>query len=116
MGRPPMTGVSDEVTPQHVHSNWFHGVRGDSEDDGQAAYKVLLQGGMSGFDAALGGSRESDGNYARIDDHGFYWTATETDMNTAWFYNFGRGAELLNRHGGGDKSMAMSVRCIKVSE
>jgi hypothetical protein len=35
-------------------------------------------------------------------------------MNTAWFYNFGRGAELLNRHGGGDKSIAMSVRCIKV--
>jgi hypothetical protein len=40
---------------------------------------------------------------------------TETDMNTAWFYNFGRGAELLNRHSGGNKSMAMSVRCIKVS-
>jgi uncharacterized protein (TIGR02145 family) len=77
----------------------YGGVRGDSEEDGQAAYKVLRQRGMSGFNAALGGSRESDGTYARIDDHGFYWTATETDMNTAWFYNFGRGAELLNRHG-----------------
>jgi len=54
-------------------------------------------------------------NYARVEEHGFYWTATEYDMEHAWFYNFGRGAGLLNRHSGGDKSMALAVRCINAS-
>jgi uncharacterized protein (TIGR02145 family) len=91
----------------------YGGVRGDSETDGKAAYTTLLRGGASGFNALLGGNRESDGNYARVKDHGFYWTATAYDTEQAWFYNFGRGAGLLNRHSGGAKSMALSVRCIK---
>jgi uncharacterized protein (TIGR02145 family) len=91
----------------------YGGVRGDADDDGQAAYTALLRGGVSGFNALLGGDRESDGKYARVDEHGFYWTATEYDTEHAWFYNFGRGASLLNRHNGGDKSMALAVRCIK---
>jgi len=36
----------------------YGGVRGDSEDDGQAAYTALLRGGASGFNALLGGGRE----------------------------------------------------------
>jgi len=91
----------------------YGGVHGDSKDDGQAAYTALLGGGVSGFNALLGGGRESGGNYARIEEHGFYWTATEYDAEHAWFYNFGRGAGLLNRHPGGDKSMALAVRCIR---
>jgi uncharacterized protein (TIGR02145 family) len=91
----------------------YGGVRGDSEDDGHAAYAALLKGGSSGFNALLGGGREPDGNYARIEAHGFYWTATEVDRDHAWFYNFGLGSELLNPQGGGDKSIALSVRCIK---
>jgi uncharacterized protein (TIGR02145 family) len=90
----------------------YGGVLGDSHDEGRAAYMALLKGGDSGFDAVLGGDRESGGNYVRVDDHGFYWTATESDKGHAWFYNFGRGAGLLNRHSEGDKSMAISVRCI----
>jgi uncharacterized protein (TIGR02145 family) len=90
----------------------YGGVRDDSHDEGQSAYKALLKGGDSGFDAVLGGDRESGGNYARVDDHGFYWTATESDEGHAWFYNFGQGGGLLNRHREGDKSMAISVRCI----
>jgi uncharacterized protein (TIGR02145 family) len=90
----------------------FGGVRGDAHDEGQAAYIALLKGGSSGFDALFGGDREPGGNYARVDDHGFYWTATESDAGHAWFYNFGRGGRLLNRHSEGDKSMAISVRCI----
>jgi uncharacterized protein (TIGR02145 family) len=93
----------------------YGGVRGDSDDDGRAAYSALLRGGVSGFNALLGGGREPDGNYARVEDHGFYWTATEYDMEHAWFYNFGRGAGLLNRHSGGDKSMALAVRCVNAS-
>lgn len=93
----------------------YGGVRGDSKDDGQAAYTALLRGGVSGFNALLSGGRELGGNYARVEEHGFYWTATEYDRENAWFYNFGSGGGLLNRHSGGDKSMALAVRCIKAS-
>jgi uncharacterized protein (TIGR02145 family) len=91
----------------------YGGVRGDSEDDGQSAYTSLLRGGSSGFNAVLGGGRELAGSYERIEEHGFYWSATQSDVDHAWFYNFGRGGGLLNRHSGGDKAMALAVRCIK---
>jgi uncharacterized protein (TIGR02145 family) len=92
----------------------YGGVRGDSKD-GQAAYNALVRGGVSGFNALLSGGRELGGNYARVEEHGFYWTATEYDREHAWFYNFGRGGGLLNRHSGGAKSMALAVRCINGS-
>jgi uncharacterized protein (TIGR02145 family) len=87
----------------------YGGLLGDSE--GRAASTDLLAGRPSGFNAVLGGNREADGSYARLDEHGIYWTATESDNEHAWFYNFGRLG--LNRHRGGDKSMAVSVRCIE---
>ena len=87
----------------------YGGLLGDSE--GRAASTDLLAGRPSGFNAVLGGNREAGGSYARLDKHGFYWTATESDHEHAWFYNFGRLG--LNRHPGGDKSMAVSVRCVE---
>jgi hypothetical protein len=59
----------------------------------------------------LGGNRDVGGGYARLDAHGIYWSATESDMGHAWFYSFGRLG--VNRHRSGDKSMAVSVRCIE---
>jgi len=86
----------------------YGGLLGDSEGP---ASTDLLTGRPSGFNAVLGGNREAGGSYARLDEHGFYWTATESDNAHAWFYNFGRLG--LNRHRGGHKSMAVSVRCIE---
>jgi uncharacterized protein (TIGR02145 family) len=91
----------------------FGGVRDDSDDSGSAAYKALLFGGSSGFDALLGGGRSNDGQYARLNAHGFYWTSSESDSATAWFYNFGEGGRSLNRHKDGEKQMAVSVRCVR---
>jgi uncharacterized protein (TIGR02145 family) len=92
----------------------YGGVREDSDDSGKAAYKALLTGGSSGFNALLGGGRISaDGQYARLEAHGFYWTASESDPVSAWFYNFGQGGLSLNRHSGGEKQMALSVRCVR---
>lgn len=88
----------------------YGGVLGDS--DSRAASAALRTGGSSGFNAALGGNRNAGGDYARLDEHGLYWTATESDPSHAWMYNFGRAG--LSRHRGGDKSMALSVRCIQV--
>jgi uncharacterized protein (TIGR02145 family) len=91
----------------------YGGVSDDSTDTGRAAYKALLVGGSSGFRALLGGNRSDDGQYARLQAHGFYWTASESDPATAWFYNFGKGGLSLNHHHDGDKRMALSVRCVR---
>jgi uncharacterized protein (TIGR02145 family) len=92
----------------------YGGVRDDSADSGNAAYTALLIGGSSGFNAVLGGGRShDDGQYARLEAHGFYWTASESDPASAWFYNFGKGGHALNRHGDGEKQRAFSVRCVR---
>ena len=91
----------------------YEGVSEDSNDKGKAAYKALLEGGSSGFNAVLGGGRSYDGKYARLEAHGFYWTASESDPASAWFYNFGRGSQALYRQDGGEKQRAFSVRCVR---
>jgi uncharacterized protein (TIGR02145 family) len=91
----------------------YGGVSQDSEDKGQAAYKSLLIGGASGFNAVLGGGRSKQGQYARLEAHGFYWTSTAIDQPTAWMYNFGKGGLALHRQDGAEKEAAYSVRCVK---
>jgi uncharacterized protein (TIGR02145 family) len=91
----------------------YGGVSEDSDDRGKAAYKTLLAGGSSGFNALLGGGRSDDGQYARLEAHGFYWTASESDPASGWYYNFGRGGQALHRQSGGEKQRAFSVRCVR---
>jgi uncharacterized protein (TIGR02145 family) len=92
----------------------YGGVSEDSIEKGKAAYKALLEGGSSGFNALLGGGRShNDGQYARFDAHGFYWTSSETDAANAWFYNFGKGQLALHRQSAGEKERAFSVRCVR---
>lgn len=91
----------------------YGGVREDSDDGGRAAYKALLSGGSSGFNVLLGGGRSDDGQYARLEAHGFYWTASESDPVSALFYNFGKGGLALYRQSGGEKQRAFSVRCVR---
>ena len=91
----------------------YGGVRDDSDDGGKAAYKALSVGGSSGFNALLGGGRDPDGRYARLEAHGFYWTASESGPASAWLYNLSRGGLILNRHSDGEKERAFSVRCVR---
>ena len=91
----------------------YGGVSEDSADGGTAAYKALSSGGISGFNAMLGGGRSDDGQYARLEAHGFYWTASESDPVSAVFYNFGHGGLALHRQGSGEKQRAFSVRCVR---
>lgn len=85
----------------------------DSSESRKKAYKALLYRGSIEFNALLGGGREADGKYARLNAHGFYWTATESDSSTAWFCNFGKGSQSLYRQNDGEKLEALSVRCVK---
>jgi len=91
----------------------YGGVSEDSEDRGKGAYKALSPGGDARFNAVLGGGRSQDGQYARLQAHGFYWTASENDRAAAWFYNFGQGSQGLHRQSGGEKGSAFSVRCVR---
>jgi len=90
---------------------------GDAEDSTiirREAFKALLYTGGSGFNALLGGGGEPDKDkYARLEAHGFYWTATEIDSSTAWYYNFAKGSQALYQQDGGEKLRAFSVRCVK---
>jgi len=91
----------------------YGGVGNDSPDKGKAAYTALLSGGTSGFNAVLAGNRSIDGQYERLEAHGFYWTASDNDQNSAPFYNFGKGSQGLYRQPQGEKQMAVSARCIR---
>jgi uncharacterized protein (TIGR02145 family) len=92
----------------------YGGVRDESAAAGTSAYLALSLGGSAGFNALLGGGRAPDGReYARVEAHGFYWTASETGSATAWFYNFGKGQLSLGRHDDGEKQRGFSVRCVK---
>ena len=90
----------------------YGGVHGDSDDGGTSAFEALVSGGRSRLEVTFGGGRVPDGQYTRLGAHGFYWTASETDPEHAWMYNFGR-ARFLNRHVDGEKQRAFSVRCIR---
>jgi uncharacterized protein (TIGR02145 family) len=90
----------------------YGGVSADSADNGEAAFVALRSGGTSGFNAVLGGNR-SDGKYARLEEHGLYWTASDNDSGSAPFYNFGQGGHALHRQPQGQKQMAISVRCVR---
>lgn len=90
----------------------YGGVSEDSEDRGKGAYRTLSPGGDAKFDALLGGGRSGDGQYARLEAHGFYWTASGNDADGAWFYNFAEGSQGLHRQSGGEKERAFSVRCV----
>ena len=54
--------------------------------DGKAAFKALIRGGSSGFNALLGGQRNSDGDFKYLEKCGDYWSSTENGFSAAWYY------------------------------
>ena len=97
-------------------ANHYGGVSADAKDGGKASYRALSAGGGAGFNAVLGGGRDDAGKYARLDAHGFYWTASDSDPAGAWFYNFASGGQALHRQSGGEKQRAFSVRCVRAKD
>ena len=90
----------------------YGGINDDSKDRGKGAYNALSEGGEARFNAVLGGGRSGNGQYRRLDAHGFYWTASENREGGALFYNFGKGSQGLYRQTGGEKEEALAVRCV----
>ena len=94
-------------------TNLYGGLTKDSNEIRKNSFQALMLGGNSEFNAVLGGGRDAGGQYSRLEAHGFYWTATENDSTTAWFYNFGKGSQSLFQQDGGEKTRAFSVRCVR---
>ena len=44
----------------------YGGIGDDSVDQGRGAFNALLSGGMSGFNAVLGGNRSPNGQYRKV--------------------------------------------------
>ncbi len=93
----------------------YGGVAQDSNVTRKEAYKRLLYGGDSGFNATLSGGRNPDGQYSRLDAHGFYWTAEATAAQPG-FTILGRDRRLFYQQDGGEQLRAFSVRCVKSND
>lgn len=89
----------------------YGGLFGDGPGNGKVAYRELLAGGRSGLGMLLGGGRQDD-EYARLEAHGFYWSASEESAATARLLNFGKGSGAVYDQDGGNKTYAYSVRCV----
>jgi len=89
----------------------YGGLFEDGPDNGKVAYRELLAGGRSGLEMLLGGGRE-DHEYARLEAHGFYWSASEESPTNARYLNFGKGSRAVYDQHGGKKTDAHSVRCV----
>ncbi|MEI6853042.1 MAG: fibrobacter succinogenes major paralogous domain-containing protein [Bacteroidota bacterium] len=66
----------------------------------------------SGFTALPGGFRYVGGAYQRIGLKGFWWTATESEGNTAWYRSMFNTNNTLNRYDDMTE-YGLSVRCVK---
>jgi uncharacterized protein (TIGR02145 family) len=89
----------------------YGGLFGDGPGNGKDAFGELLVNGRSGLDMLLGGGRDGEG-YARLEAHGFYWSATEESPTTVRYLNFGKGSRTVYDQDGGAKTEAFSVRCV----
>lgn len=64
----------------------------------EQSYSALIQGGSSGFSAQLGGSGPFDGKFnslSSLDYLGYYWSATEMQLDEVWCFKFDRRYGML---------------------
>ena len=94
----------------------FAGAFEESISNGKNAFEELLRTEKPTFGATLGGNRNTDGTYSRIEAHGFYWTSTVLNDSSAGFLNFANGRKVLFLQPDMEKNRAISVRCIKNSQ
>lgn len=76
------------------------------------AYKALIQGGSTGFDALLSGYRYPGGTYDDLQVQGYFWSESEWDAQYAWSYGFLSQTGMLYRLDG-EKLAGISCRCLQ---
>lgn len=84
----------------------------EGPDDGEAAYKVLIKNGDTGFNALLGGSHSSDEGFDYLGDLGSYWSGSENSTGNVWGYYFYVHSKGLARDNY-NKALGFSCRCLQ---
>jgi uncharacterized protein (TIGR02145 family) len=67
----------------------------------------------SGFSGFPGGYRSTVGSFFNINNDAFFWSATAYDNNFAWLRALSYLNGNLGRYNDGNKSLGLSVRCLK---
>lgn len=114
--RLPEHGEWKELAMTHGGLNDSYGVRGNPD----RAYLALIKDGSSGFDALLGGGRNSDGSFEGLEELSNYWSSEGTTPSSAYLFLFEsfqtfpsqQKTGSLSRHDDG-KSLGASCRCIQ---
>ena len=71
-----------------------------------------FKGTDNGFRALPGGLRYNPTPYMGVGQSGYFWTSSEDTAAAAWDWNFNFGDSRIT-HQTGDKSIPVSLRCIK---
>lgn len=83
-----------------------------SDVEWQRLIHLLAEGGINSFNGLLGGLRLSNGDFEQLSQTGNYWTGTEHNSGTAWYYGMIRTTGKVDRDEG-IKNSSISIRCIK---
>jgi uncharacterized protein (TIGR02145 family) len=62
---------------------------------GQNPYAALLRGGITGFNALLGGQCDDNGNFSNLGTYGYYWAAAQ-DGSQAYICKFSSVSKSVN--------------------
>ena len=78
----------------------------------EAAYQALIEGGTTGFNALLAGTRNTDGSFLYLGAFGFYWLAARQEAGFAYNYSFNSGSRNVDLFSLA-QGVGLSVRCIQ---
>jgi len=84
----------------------------EGKDDGETAYKALMQGGETKFNALLGGSYATSEGFDYLDALGCYWTSSANNDANALGYYFYIHSRGLARDSYA-KGSGFSCRCLQ---
>lgn len=90
--------------------SWVDGLLNHYGNPGKA-YRNLINGGTTDFNALLGGYRTASGQFFEMGTFGDYWTSTESSIENAHLYYFNAPNRAVY-HDELNKKCALSVRCI----
>lgn len=77
------------------------------------AYKKLISGGSSGFNALFGGWQDHSNEFDAFGKKGFYWTSTDIDIDKAYLWGFENDSLELYKS---QTESKYSCRCVKSEE
>lgn len=88
----------------------FNNYGGENSNE---SYRRLSERGNIGFEALLGGYRDSKGRYDYIRKDGYYWSVEEYISSSAWYFHFNSVTATVDRKVNFNKQYGLLCRCVK---